>query len=213
MDSVFFVLEFIGTIAFAVSGAMLAIKSKMDVFGVCALGVTTAVGGGIIRDILLGVTPPTCFTEPVFLLLAIGTALLTFTIFYHNPFAHKRKITDVIMLIADSVGLGVFTVIGVKACFYTTQNPQLFLALCSGVITGVGGGVMRDVMAKNTPFIFVKHFYACSSIIGALFSYVIWVLINELVAMILGVIIVVILRILAARFHWKLPKVHLKNVK
>jgi uncharacterized membrane protein YeiH len=207
MDSVFFVLEFIGTIAFAISGAMRAIKHKMDVFGVCVLGTTTAVGGGIIRDLLLGITPPSCFITPIFPLLAIAVSLLAFVSLYSKTKTIKHKINDFLLLIADSVGLGVFTVIGIKVCYYTVLEPSVFLTICCGVITSVGGGVIRDIMSKTTPQIFVKYFYACSSIIGAIVCIILWFIIGELPAMAVGIFTIVFLRILAVKRRWKLPKI------
>ena len=118
MESFIFVLEIIGTIAFASSGAMVAIEKKMDIFGVNILGATTAVGGGIMRDVILGLTPPTAFAKPVYILFAVATSTLLFFIVYINPdIIHSKikcKYYDRIMLWCDTVGLGIFTVLGVQ---------------------------------------------------------------------------------------------------
>ena len=119
----------------------------------------------------------------------------------------KHKINDFLLLIADSVGLGVFTVIGIKVCYYTVLEPSVFLTICCGVITSVGGGVIRDIMSKTTPQIFVKYFYACSSIIGAIVCIILWFIIGELPAMAVGIFTIVFLRILAVKRRWKLPKI------
>lgn len=193
-----FVLEIIGTIAFAVSGALVAIEKKMDIFGVAILGMTTAVMGGIIRDLILDVTPPMAFREPVYALLAIGVSIIVFI-----PVVRRnlRRLENILMIM-DAIGLAVFTVIGVKA---GQAFDNLFLSVFVGTLTGVGGGVLRDLFAGNRPYIFVKHFYACASILGALTTALLWD-VNNVLAMILGAVLIFILRILAARYKWSLPR-------
>lgn len=207
MDSVLSVLEIIGVVAFALSGAMIAIKSEMDIFGVCVLGVTTAVGGGIIRDLLLGIAPPSMLLNPLAALIAVCVSVFVFLPFVQRFFhSGKHKLYDRLVLIADSIGLGVFTVMGVNICYSSYETPTLFMSVFLGVITGVGGGVLRDVMSKNKPYIFVKHFYACASIAGALACAILRTYVNELIATVAGMLLVVSLRLLAATLHWKLPK-------
>lgn len=210
MDSVFFILEIIGTVAFAVSGAMIAIKKGMDIFGVIILGLSTAVGGGIIRDIILGITPPTTFTSPVYSLVAIVASIAVFLPFVHKVMVHNKKFYDILLLVTDSIGLGVFSVMGVKVA-YTALNHEynFFFLVFVGVVTGVGGGIMRDLFANTTPLIFIKHFYACASLLGTIVCVVLLSYnVNMILAMAVGAFIVVILRILAAKFRWQLPKSH-----
>lgn len=193
------ILEVIGTIAFAVSGALTGVRKKLDIFGVVMLGFTTALGGGIIRDVLLGVIPPMAFRNPFYALLAAAVATLMF-------FPVVRKYTakaEKYLFIMDTVGLAVFTVIGVRAGI---ASGSIFLAVFVGMLTGVGGGVLRDLFVNEKPYIFVKHFYACASIVGALATALCWQY-GETVAMALGAAIVFELRVLAARFHWSLPKI------
>ena len=184
MDSVFFVLEIIGTVAFAVSGAMIAMHKKMDIFGVVILGLTTAVGGGVIRDIILGITPPATFVNPVYALVAVGTSLIVFLPFVQKLIVHERKIYEILLLFTDSIGLGVFSVMGVKTAYSQSSEYGLFLLIFVGVITGVGGGILRDLFAGNTPFIFVKHFYACASLIGTIACAVLWKYVGDFIAMV-----------------------------
>lgn len=193
------IFEIIGTIAFALSGACVAIEKKMDIFGIVILGMTTAVGGGIIRDIILGQTPPTAFKEPIYPLIAIVVSLI---VFVPKIRIIAEKQNNPLLIIMDSVGLGVFTIVGVRAGM-TIEN--IYLAIFVGVVTGVGGGVVRDLFAGNTPYIFVKHFYACASLIGAVITVVFWN-INQPFAMIFGASVIVILRLAAAKFRWNLPK-------
>ena len=193
-----FVLEIIGTIAFAISGAMVGIEKKMDIFGVLVLGMTTAVGGGIIRDLLIGVVPPMAFQEPVYALTAIAVSIVVFLPFVRNRI---NKISKTILLM-DSIGLGIFTVIGFRA---GAPFENAFLSIFLALVTGVGGGVLRDVFAQDRPMIFVKHFYASAAIIGAVVSLLLWN-INVETSMIVGAATVIVLRILAAKFRWHLPK-------
>lgn len=193
-----FALEIIGTIAFAISGAMVGIEKKMDIFGVLVLGMTTAVGGGITRDLLIGVVPPMAFQEPVYALAAIAVSIIVFLPFVRNRI---NKISKMILLM-DSIGLGIFTVIGIKAA---APFNNTFLSIFLALVTGVGGGVLRDVFAQDRPMIFVKHFYASAAIIGAVVSLLLWN-INVETSMIVGAATVIVLRILAAKFRWHLPK-------
>jgi len=197
MDEMYFALEILGTVAFAVSGAMVAINRKMDIFGVVILGMTTAVGGGIIRDLIIGVTPPTAFQKPIYALISIGVSIIVFL-----PFLRSRINThSMIFVIIDALGLGVFAVIGYKA---GAQFDNIFLQIFLGTLTGVGGGALRDIFAREMPMIFVRNFYACACIIGTI-VYALLTLINENLAAIASILVVVILRMLAAKFKWSLP--------
>ena len=196
MDFVF-CLELIGTIAFAISGALVAIDKKMDILGVAILGMTTAVGGGIVRDIILGNFPPAAFQNPVHVLVAIAVALIIFFPFMRS----NLKKTGRAVQVMDSVGLAVFTMIGLRAGF---RYDNFFLAVFVGVLTGVGGGVLRDIFAGDKPQIFTKYFYACAAIIGAIIAGLLWP-VSHIAAMSTGAIIIFALRILAIKFHWNLP--------
>ena len=203
---ILFILEIIGTIAFAVSGAVVGIQKKMDIFGVSILGLTAAVGGGILRDLILNITPPAAFQNPVFAATAILVSILIFIPAVRNVFEHGKKIYEVLILLMDSVGLGLFTVVGVQVATAAMPERNLFLITFVGVLTGVGGGILRDVFAGNTPYIFIKHFYACASIIGAWTCALLWPYTGSVTAMIAGAALTVVLRLLAARFRWSLPK-------
>lgn len=162
------ILELIGTVAFSVSGAMTAMKKNMDIFGVMILGLTTAVGGGVIRDLILGSAPPSTFRDPIYAITALITAVVVFLPWTRRLFRRYQRIYDLLLLTADSIGLGIFTVIGVQAAFAKSGSYSLFLLTFVGVITGVGGGIIRDMLAGNTPYVFVKHVYASASLAGAL---------------------------------------------
>lgn len=211
LDKYIFVLEIIGTIAFASSGAMVGIKKHMDLLGVCVLGMTTAVGGGMIRDLILGVNPPVMFQNPTYALLAIAFSILVFCsmYFFQNQLEKSRfyEIYDKLMMICDSIGLGLFTVVGVNTALHIGYETTGFLQIFVGVLTGVGGGMVRDIMAGNMPYIFVKHVYASASIIGAIVCVLVEKWFGELPAMLIGATVVFVIRVLAAHYKWNLPRI------
>ena len=211
LDKYIFVLEIIGTVAFASSGAMVGIKKQMDLLGVCVLGMTTAVGGGMIRDLILGVNPPVMFQNPTYALLAIAFSVLVFCsmYFFQNQLEKSRfyEVYDKLMMVFDSLGLGLFTVVGVNTALNIGYETTGFLQIFVGVLTGVGGGVLRDIMAGNMPYIFVKHVYASASIFGAVVCVLVGMWFGELPAMLIGAAVVFIIRVLAAHFKWNLPRI------
>ncbi len=200
------IFEILGTIAFAVSGAMTGLSKKMDILGVTILGVITSVGGGAIRDLILGMTPPATFKDPTYALLAIAVSIIIFIPMVRHFLFKQQRIYDIVMLIMDSIGLGAFTVVGIQVAYTADSSYNIFLLIFVGVVTGVGGGILRDVLSGNTPYIFVKHFYACASIIGSIACILLWKYLGQSVAIIGGAAIVIILRLLAAHFRWSLPK-------
>lgn len=125
----------------------------MDVFGVCILGLTTAVGGGVIRDLLLGITPPGTFQDPIYAVVALLTSLVLFLPRIRRLLMWDQRLYDLVLLIMDSAGLGIFTVAGIRIAYEHAARPTLFLLVFVGVVTGVGGGVLRDVLAGDTPYI------------------------------------------------------------
>ena len=211
MDEFIFILELIGTVAFASSGAMIAIEKKMDIFGVNVLGATTAVGGGIMRDIILGLTPPGAFSHPVYVLVAALTSTILFVIAYAKPTAFDSRVKtdyyDKLMFWCDTAGLGIFTVVGIQAAVRAVGGENVFFFVFIGTLTGVGGGVLRDIMAGETPYILVKHIYACAAIAGGIVCVVGRTAFGEAYGTILGLAATVLLRFLAAHFRWNLMRV------
>lgn len=204
-----FILEIIGTIAFAASGAMVGVERKMDIFGVSVLGIVTAVGGGMIRDLVMGFTPPAVFRNPIYAVIATITSCIVFASLYlhKGAFDQKKKMRfDQLLLVMDTVGLGIFTVVGVNAGLQNGYRGYTFLLVFVGTITGVGGGLLRDMMADVPPYIFVKHVYACASLVGAISCVIIDLFWGDVAAMILGSCVVILIRYFAARYHWNLPR-------
>lgn len=204
-----FFMEMAGTVAFAASGAMVGVERNMDIFGVSVLGVVTAVGGGMIRDIVLGIIPPNVFTNPVYALVATITSCVVFLAFYWKRQlleGHMRLTYDRVMLVMDSIGLGIFTVVGVNTGIRSGYMDNVFLLVFLGTITGVGGGLMRDMMAGVPPYIFVKHIYACASIVGAIVCVYMYRWFGVVFSLIFGSAAVILMRYLAAHYRWNLPK-------
>ena len=206
-----FFMEMAGTVAFAASGAMVGVERNMDIFGVSVLGVVTAVGGGMIRDIVLGIIPPNVFTNPVYALVATITSCVVFLAFYWKRQlleGHMRLTYDRVMLVMDSIGLGIFTVVGVNTGIRSGYMDNVFLLVFLGTITGVGGGLMRDMMAGVPPYIFVKHIYACASIVGAVVCVYMNRFVGNVEAMMVACFVIILIRYLAAHYRWNLPRLH-----
>ena len=206
-DGIIFLMEILGTIAFAASGAMVGIRKRMDIFGICVLGVVTAVGGGMIRDVILGKLP-SALQKPVYVEVSVVTALAIFILLYVKQDLLSGKMGmfyDKTMLIMDSVGLGIFTTLGVMTGIDNGYEWNTFLLVFIGMLTGVGGGLMRDMMAGEEPYIFVKHIYACASLVGALGCVWIYREWGRLPAVFIGAFIVMAIRFLAAHYRWNLP--------
>lgn len=206
--SIFLIIEVIGTIAFASSGAMVAIKKELDLLGVIVLGVTTAVGGGMLRDIILGNVPPGLFTKPVYVITAFLTVMALFMVVRLNQkILESRYITayEKMMNIFDAVGLAAFTVTGIDTAVLAGYEDYHFLSVFLGVLTGVGGGLLRDIMAGQTPYILRKHVYASASIAGAICYVFLADWMTGDASMIISAVLVILIRLLATRYCWNLP--------
>lgn len=203
-----FLIEIIGTIAFSISGAMLAIERNLDLFGVVFLGAVTAIGGGIIRDILLGQIPPQAFLNYIYLLFAVLTALVVFVIAHWRARRGKSIsfINDTALNIFDAAGLGIFSVIGVQNTMNAGFGDNAFFCVFLGLTTGVGGGMLRDVLSRSTPAVLRKHIYALASLAGALCYYLLQIY-APAISILVSTLLVVVLRVLASHYRWTLPRI------
>lgn len=205
-----FFVEIIGTVAFASSGAMVAVRKKLDLFGIIVLGVITAVGGGMLRDLMIGKIPPNMFRNPVYVFAAFLTVIVLFILFRLRPsLLGSRYIEEYekIMNILDAIGLGAFTVTGIDTGMAAGYGSYHFLIIFLGVITGIGGGILRDIMAGETPYVLKKHIYACASIAGAcLYTFFLEYTRSDL-AMVVSALLVIAIRMLASHYRWDLPKI------
>lgn len=209
MNSFFLVCEWVGTAAFAVSGAMVAIDTGMDLFGVIFLAMITALGGGTLRDVLIGHFPPRMFTNFEFLLLAVACAVTVFVLadLYKERYIKSEHGIERVNNVFDAIGLGVFAVSGARIGMEAGFTDNAFLVTFLGMTTAVGGGMIRDVLLQRIPFVLNKRVYAVAAIAGALTYWVIeYVLMMPVLAYAVGWLVTVTLRILATIYKWNLPK-------
>ena len=191
------VLDFIGTFAFAISGIRLASAKQFDLFGAYVVGVVTAIGGGTLRDLMLGVTP-IWMTNPMYLICS-GIALV-WVIIFGKHLIHQQNT----FFIFDTIGLALFTVVGVEKAL--ALDFPLWVAIIMGTITGAAGGVFRDVFINEIPLIFRKEIYALACIIGGLiYGLCDWTGMDVMVTQIVSGLSVFLVRILAVKYHLCLP--------
>ncbi|MBQ8784102.1 MAG: trimeric intracellular cation channel family protein [Clostridia bacterium] len=206
---IFEIIEFAGITAFAISGAMISIVRKMDVFGVVFLGFITALGGGAFRDVFLGVFPPRNFCNAEHLFCAVVTSLCVFIVakIFNNFFFNNYKKINTIINIFDALGLAAFTISGIRLTVEAGYGDHEFFTIFMGLLTAVGGGLLRDIMSKATPLIFCKNVYATAVLLGAICYFFLGKIVPDLAAILVTFVVVVAIRILAATFHWDLPKI------
>ena len=214
MSITWLIFETAGTVAFALSGSLVALSRRMDIFGVAVLASLTAVGGGMIRDVLIGAVPPRALTNPVWLVLALAVAALSCAAFALARFSRKsRRVFTFFYDLSDTVGLAAFTVTGAAAGFSTTPQARFVLPIMLGLLTGVGGGVMRDLLAQRVPVVLKADVYALASIGGALAACLARPHLNGTQTAWLGFSVVVALRVCAIAFGWQLYHPRLRRRK
>ena len=195
MDIIIHVLDLVGTAVFAVTGALAAGRKRMDIFGVVVLGCVTAMGGGTLRDVILGSQPIFWVSETNYLAVATFAAIGTFFL------ARRWKLPVTILMYADALGLAVFTIIGFQKAFHITHVYSI--AIVMGVTTGVVGGIIRDILSGEVPLILRREIYASASLCGAaifaLLSYL-----GLLAPIALSGAILTTLAIRVAALHWNL---------
>lgn len=206
MNELFSFFEIIGTLAFAISGAMEGIRHKMDLFGVSMMGLVTATGGGVLRDLVIGQIPPRVFLNPKCAIIAFSISLLVFILmrYFRSRMPNRApRLRERVYFLSDTAGLAAFTVLGIESAGRGNAALLLFV----GVITGVGGGVLRDVLSGSVPSIFKKHIYALASAAGAIVNIYLARVLPAQAAMIIGFLVVAIIRGLAAHYRWNLPRI------
>jgi uncharacterized membrane protein YeiH len=191
--------DLFGTMAFAVTGALKAIEHKLDIFGVILLAAITGMAGGIIRDVVLGRIPPSGISELSYISVVIATAV---TVFFLYP---RIKSQTRLFLTFDAVGLGVFTITGATTALdaYGFNVPLMVFA---GVITAIGGGLIRDALVNETPLVLRKELYASISFVGVLLYILLtYERVSLEISSIVCIIFVTVFRITALHYNWNLP--------
>jgi uncharacterized membrane protein YeiH len=187
--------------AFAVTGAFKAIEHKADIVGIIILATITGVAGGTIRDVILGKELPNSLIDPFYVIITVTSAIIIFLL--HS----KMKKHWNVFLKFDAIGLGVFTVIGATFA-YNMFGMNFLVIVLSGMLTAIGGGILRDVFVSQTPIVFVKELYASASFLGAAVFYLVILLTNDVYAgTISGLLLATGLRMVAMKYNWNLPKV------
>lgn len=159
------ILDLAGVAVFAVSGALAAIRARMDVFGVMALSVITSIGGGVMRDVLLGITPPSSLRRWPYLLVPVLIGLAVFVLRRPSGASRSRAHARRLMLVADALGLALFVTTGTSTAL-AAGAPAVTSALV-GTITGIGGGVLRDILLREVPLVLHREIYAVPALLGA----------------------------------------------
>lgn len=203
MDAIFFI-DIVGTLAFAISGVMAAVERKFDFFGTIILAFVAAVGGGTLRDILLGSTPVDWMNSDVHIWVILSSIPIAYL--FMNTLKKLRKT----MFIFDTVGIGLFTILGLEKALDIGMSPMV--AVMMGVVSAVFGGIIRDILSNQVPLIFRKEVYALACLAGAvcylLFDYL--ALYAEF-KLSISIAIVITIRILAIQFKWSIPFKPLKS--
>ena len=195
-----YVLDLFGTIAFAITGAFKAIEHNADIIGVILLAIITGVAGGTIRDVLIKDDLPNSISDPTYVTISFISAVIVF-ILYSRLKKHWN-----LFLRFDAIGLGIFTIIGAMLA-YAIFGLNFLAISVSGMLTAIGGGILRDVFVNSVPIVFVKEFYASASFIGIIVFYLILLGSDQLhLAAISGMLITIGLRLVAIKYNWNLPK-------
>jgi uncharacterized membrane protein YeiH len=199
--TVVYLLDVFGTAVFAVTGAFKAIEHKYDIVGIVIVATVTGIAGGIMRDLLFGFHFPTALSNPVYIIVTTIIAICVFLLY------GKLRSESKLFIIFDAVGLGVFTFIGAYiASLYFGENPLLIII--GGVITAIGGGIIRDVLVNEHPIVFTKEIYAAASFLGVVVFYALEVAqVNLEISATATIVIVIAVRLLAVKRNWNLPRV------
>lgn len=196
-----FVVEIIGTVAFAVSGALTAIEHDLDHYGILFLAMITAVGGGIIRDVLIDADLPAALQDPTYIVISLAAAVVVIV------FNARIKRFQSLLQFFDAVGLAAFTAIGAEVAIRNgIELPFVILTLA--ILTGTGGGTLRDVFVKEIPFVFRKEIYAVASIVGALAFIAAYNVSGSIPALYAAFAVTLVIRIVSIKLD-----LHLKRVR
>lgn len=212
MESLWWQLfDILGTAAFALSGALVAVSRRMDVFGMYVLAAVTAVGGGIVRDILIGAVPPAAFKTSLYLVIIVAAVAAAYIGIRYVRMPARQPVMQQLQrlyIVCDAIGLGSFTITGtLLGC--AVRKDYWILAITLGILTAVGGGVIRDVLARRIPSVLREEVYATASLVGAAALYGLYAVMDVSlhVAAVMAFFLTVGLRLLAVRLHWNLPRI------
>ena len=194
----FYIIDILGTIAFSISGVLVALNKKMDPFGILIIAFVTAVGGGTLRDVLIGETPVSWMTNITFVYVVLASTILA--VIFKSKIDYLRKS----LFLFDTIGIGLYTVVGVEKGINAGLHPIICIAL--GTMSACFGGVIRDILSNEIPVIFRKEIYATACILGGIAYFIIKRLpIEGDFVFIIAGLVVIVTRILAVKFKLRLP--------
>ncbi|TYB77117.1 trimeric intracellular cation channel family protein [Bizionia myxarmorum] len=197
----FYAIDILGTIAFAISGVLVALSKRMDPFGILIVATVTAVGGGTLRDVLIGETPVSWMLNLNYIYVILGSTVLT--IIFKSKIDYLRKS----LFLFDTIGIGLYTVVGVEKGISAGLDPIVCIAL--GTMSACFGGVIRDILCNEIPVIFRKEIYATACILGGLTYFLVRKLpIDNNIVFIIAGLVVITVRLLAVRFKVSLPTLY-----
>ena len=200
----FQIVDILGTIAFAISGALVAMNKRMDPFGVLIIAFVTAVGGGTLRDVMIGVEPVSWMKNMTFVYVIIGSA--SFAVVFRKRINYLRKS----LFLFDTIGIALYTLVGVDTGLVAGLHPIVCIAL--GTMTACFGGVLRDILCNEIPVIFRKEIYATVCILGGLVYFLlIQFPIDNTIPYSMAILTIIIMRVLAVRFKISLPNIYRDN--
>ena len=195
------VVDMLGVIAFAISGVLVAMEKRLDLFGVVMVAGVTGIGGGTLRDLLLGNLPVAWTAEPGYIYLILVTTV--FAVLFQRRLKYLRRS----LFLFDTIGIGLFTLVGIEKGLAAGMSPVICVAL--GTMTACFGGVIRDILCNEIPVIFRKEIYATACIAGgALYFGLLGAGLAETYAYLGGIFLVIAVRIVAVRFHIALPNIY-----
>ncbi|GAB5564990.1 MAG: trimeric intracellular cation channel family protein [Winogradskyella sp.] len=197
----FQVLDILGTIAFAISGVLVAMNKRMDPFGVLIIAFVTAVGGGTLRDIMVGVEPVSWMRNMTFVYVIIASTV--FAVIFRNKLKHLRRS----LFLFDTIGIGLYTVVGIETGLVANLHPIICVAL--GTMTACFGGVIRDILCNDIPVIFRKEIYATACIIGGFTYFLLRLFLDDQnYLFVIAGFVVITIRLLAVKFKISLPSLY-----
>jgi len=218
METIVSILEIVGIISFSAAGAIIAIDKEMDVFGVVFIAIITCFGGGMLRDVLagaaIGLDRPWFFSGDavanLYIIISASTAIAVFfaALTFKKFYVREERLVCAVNNILDAIGIGVFSAMGTGN--YITAGP--FVAITMGMISSIGGGLMRDVIINDIPFVLRKYIYAIPTILGSISYYLIYVYAlptenySKIVATVVCTAVIFVIRMLATYFKWNMPK-------
>lgn len=204
MDLMMYLLDLSGTAIFSITGALAAGRKRMDIFGVVVLGSVTALGGGTLRDVILGIFPVFWISDTLYLAVATIAAIFTFVV------VQRWRLPNIVLMYADAVGLAVFTVIGFQRGYQATHMYSI--AIVMGMTTSVVGGIIRDVLSGEIPLILRREVYASASLCGAtLFACMSYLQLPSSFAVFIAILTTLLIRFLALHWNLALPLLQLKE--